>query len=241
MLATTEGIVLHTVKYGENSIIATIYTRDFGRQGFLLNATHGKKSKNKAALLQPMFLVSLVAYEKQSREIQRVKEISALQNYQTIPFDIIKSSQAVFIAEILFKTIAEQESNPDLFDFIKNTFLYFDLMNNGVANFHFFFLFRLTEYLGFLPDVASKVQKGWFDMRKGEIVAWEPTHPMYLNREATELLTRLSTCKINELASLAISSGMRGYLVNNLVEYYHLHFGNLSEIKSLKVLHEVFN
>ena len=48
MLATTEGIVLHTIKYGESSVIATIYTRDFGRQSYLVNAAHGKHSKNKA-------------------------------------------------------------------------------------------------------------------------------------------------------------------------------------------------
>ena len=47
MLATTEGIVLHFIKYRESSVIATIYTRDFGRQNYLINSAYGKKSKNK--------------------------------------------------------------------------------------------------------------------------------------------------------------------------------------------------
>ena len=59
MLATTEGIVLHLIKYRESSVITTIYTRDFGRQSYLINAARSKKSKNKASLLQPLFLVDL--------------------------------------------------------------------------------------------------------------------------------------------------------------------------------------
>jgi DNA repair protein RecO (recombination protein O) len=73
MLVSTEGIVLHHIKYGESSVIATIYTRDFGRQSYLVNAARSKKSQNKASLLQPLFLVDLVAYQKQSSELHRDK------------------------------------------------------------------------------------------------------------------------------------------------------------------------
>jgi DNA repair protein RecO (recombination protein O) len=33
---------------------------------------------------------------------------------------------------------------------------------------------------------------------------------------------------------------MRIYLTSKLTEYYQLHFEHLGEIKSLKVLHEIF-
>src|SRR5660397_174261 len=105
MLATTEGIVLHFIKYGESSVIATIYTRDFGRQSYMINAARSKKSKNKASLLQPLFLVDLVAYQKQSRELHRVKELKSNQPYQNIPFDITKSSLAIFLAEVLYLSL----------------------------------------------------------------------------------------------------------------------------------------
>jgi hypothetical protein len=47
--------------------------------------------------------------------------------------------------------------------------------------------------------------------------------------------------KISDLATFEISNSMRGYLLRNIVEYYHLHFGNLGEIRSLKVLNEMFS
>ncbi|RIH65598.1 DNA repair protein RecO [Mariniphaga sediminis] len=240
MLATTEGIILHLVKYGENSVIVNIYTKEFGRQAYMLNISSGKRSKNKAGFLQPLFLVDLVCYQKESRDVQRIKEIKNTPAYQNIPFDIAKSSQVIFLAEMLSKTLREQESAPPLFDFIKNSLLYLDLMEDHTASFHLWFLFRLTEYLGFLPDTQKTGFEGWLDMRKGEVVPFEPSHPFFFHKEATEALGTLASLKIREIRTLKISRNLRSYLTSKLVEYYQLHFEHLGEIKSLKVLHEIF-
>ena len=240
MLATTQGIVLHFIKYRESSVITTIYTRDFGRQSYLINAARSKKSKNRASLLQPLFLVDLVAYQKQSRELHRVKELKSNQPYQNIAFAIAKSTQAILLAEILYKTLNEQESFPEMFDFIKSTLLYFDLMDEGALNFYLFFLFRLTEYLGFLPTTNKIGFEAWFDMKKGAVVPFQPSHPHFANKEVTEHLISLSTLKINELPEFKISRTMRDSLLTVLIDYYQLHFENLGEIKSLNILREVF-
>ncbi len=240
MLATTQGIVLHFIKYGESSVIATVFTRDFGRQSFIMNAARSKKSQNKAGMLQPLFLVELVTYQKQTREIQRIKEIKNRPVYQNIPFKVTKSSQVIFLAEILYKTLLAQESSPEMFDFIKNSLLYFDLTEENTANFHLYFLFRLTEYLGFLPSAKIESFEGWFDLKKGAVVPFEPSHPFYAHKEATKYFCTLSALKINEIQQLRITAEMREYLLSKLIEYYQFHFQNLGDIKSLKVLKEVF-
>lgn len=240
MLAATEGIVLHFIKYGESSVIATIFTKDFGRQSYIVNASRSRKSKNKAGLLQPLFLLDLEVYQKQTREIQRIKEFKSLNTYQNIPFDIAKSTQAIFLAEMLYKTIHEQESYPELFYFVKSALLYFDLLEKGWQNFHLYFLFRLTEYFGFLPDTTKVGFEGWFDLKKGAVVPFEPAHPLYANKDITEHLITLSMLKINELATFKIPRSMRDSILQTLVDYYQLHFENLGEIKSLNVLREVF-
>ena len=240
MLAATEGIVLHFIKYGESSVITTIYTREFGRQSYLLNAARSRKSKGKAGLLQPLFLVDLVAYQRQSRDLHRIKEIKSNQVYQNIPFDIVKSTQAIFLAEILYKTIPEQESYPELFDFMQNALLYFDLMDKGAVNFHLFFLFRLTKYLGFMPDMTKTGTAGWFDLKKGAVVPFQPSHPLYADKETTDFLLLLTSLKIQELENFKIPGKVRDRIQTVLLDYYQLHFENLVEIKSLSVLREVF-
>ncbi len=241
MLVTTQGIILHFIRYGESSVIVNVYTREFGRQAYMLNISRSRKAKNKTGILQPLFLVDLVAYQKESREIQRIKEIKNQPVYQNVPFDVAKSAQALFLAEILYKTLREQESSPALFDFIHNALLFFDLAEGSAANFHLWFLFRLTEYLGFLPGTEKTGFEGWFDMRKGAVVPFEPPHPFFFHKEATETLCSLSQLKLRELEQLKIARNLRGYLTSKLVEYYQLHFEHLGEIKSLKVLQEVFS
>ncbi len=241
MQVATEGIVLHFIKYGETSVIATVFTREFGRQTYIANGIRSRKSKNKAGILQPLFLIDLEAYQKKSRDIQRIKTIKSNRVYQNIPYDITKSTQAIFLAELLYKTIHEEESYIELYDFIKHSLLYFDLMDEGYSNFHLYFLLRLTEYMGFMPDTTKIGFEGWFDLRKGAIVPFEPPHPMFAHKEATEYIIQLSRLKINELGQLKISRNMRDYLLTVLLDYYQLHFDNLGEIKSLNVLKELFS
>jgi len=240
MLVSTEGIVLHFIKYGESSVIATIYTRDYGRQSYLVNAARTKKSQNKSSLLQPLFLVDLVAYQKHSRDLHRIKELRCNHVYQNIPFEITKSSLVIFLAEVLYKSINEQESYPEMYDFIKNSLLFFDLMERGSNNFHLWFLFRLTEYLGFLPDTSRVGFEGWFDFKKGLVTHFQPAHPFYANKDVTERLMELSTLKIQEISEFVISRQLRDSLITVLIDYYQLHFDDLGEIKSLNVLREVF-
>lgn len=240
MLSVTEGIVLHFIKYGETSVIATVYTREFGRQSYIVNASRSRKSKNKAGLLQPLFMLDLEVYQKQNRDVQRIKEMKSLQTYQNIPFEIGKSTQAIFLAEMLYKTIHEQESYPELFDFIKSALLYFDLLEDGWQNFHLYFLYRLTEYFGFMPDTNNLSFENWFDLKRGAVVAFEPPHPLFANKEITEKLIELSLIKFHELHLFKLSRQNRDMLLSVLIDYYQLHFENLGEIKSLKVLQEVF-
>ena len=241
MLVSTEGIILHYLKYGENAVIVNIYTKEFGRQAYMLNISRSRKAKVKSNILQSLFLVDLVAYQKYSREVQRIKEIKNQPVYQNIPFDVTKSTQAIFLAEMLSKTLREQESAPEMISFIQNSLLFFDLADEGIANFHLWFLFRLTEYLGFLPHTKKTGFEGWFDMRSGAVVPFEPSHPFFFHKEATEMLGSLASLKIQEISELKISRNLRGYLTSKLVEYYQLHFEHLGEIKSLKVLHEIFS
>ena len=72
----TKGIVLKTVRYGETSIIAGIFTELFGLQSYLINGVRitSKKGSGKANLLQPGAILDMVVYHNELRNLQRVKE-----------------------------------------------------------------------------------------------------------------------------------------------------------------------
>jgi len=239
MLEKTRGIVLHTVKYGEHSLIITLFTEKFGRQSYIVNAARSSRSKNRAGLLQPLFIVEAEVYQKKSREIQRIKEIRIVSPFTSIPFDVVKATQAILISEMLYKTIIEEEHNPSLFDFIESSLIYFDMMERGKSDFHIWFLARLTWYLGIVPDTVSQAE-GWLDMKKGAIVVNEPPHPVYMTPGITASFSQLINMNIQDLQSFSISRAERNSLLARILEYYQLHFGPAISPKSSAILKEVF-
>ena len=58
---TTHGIILRTVKYGETSIIASVFTEIFGVQSYIVNGVRvsSKKGAGKANLFQPAAILDL--------------------------------------------------------------------------------------------------------------------------------------------------------------------------------------
>ena len=119
MLQKTKGIALHYYKYSESSIIAKIFTQDFGLQSIIINGVRKKNSKSKLGLFRPFTLLELELYKKSKIGLKRIKEISISEILEKIPRDINRSLLAVFIAEVLLKVLIEDEKDDRLFNYIK--------------------------------------------------------------------------------------------------------------------------
>src|SRR4051812_2313610 len=123
MIHKTRGIVFRFTKYGETSIIVTIFTEEFGLQSYIVNGVRSKSSKNKIALYQPLTLLNLVVYHRERANIERIKEIQCFHPYQTLTVDVKKSTIAMFITELLNKTVKEESHVQDLFDFLADSLI----------------------------------------------------------------------------------------------------------------------
>ena len=108
MLHKTRGVVFRFTKYGETSIIVTLFTELFGLQSYIVNGVRSKSGKNKIALFQPLTLLDLVVYHREHANLNRIKEVKCLYPFQSIPTDIKKSALAIFIIEVINKTVKEE-------------------------------------------------------------------------------------------------------------------------------------
>ena len=239
MLETTKGIYLHHVPYSDTSVIARIYTEKFGQQAYLVQGIHSKKSDTKINFLQPLFKLDIEAWHKKGRNIQRVKSIKLSNLPMTIPFDIIKSSQAFFISEILLKVLKEEEANPNLFQYLSQSIDYLDSENNSAANFLIVFLFRLTQHLGIYPRLPDEKKYRLFDMESGYFTNIEPFSHVFLDEETTKLFITLFQTEISDIGNLYFKNRHRPVLLEKLVEYYRIHLDMSSEIRSYNVLKEI--
>ncbi len=240
MLHTLKGVVLHHIRYRESSAIVYMYTDLFGRQAYMANSIRGKKAKLRSNLLQPLSLLEMEAYHKERREMQRLKEIRNYIPYHSIPVDPYKSGQAMFIAEILYKVLREEDPNPGLFDFLEHSLQFLDLAEQHTVNFHLLFLVQLTRFLGFYPDNQYSDNRNLFDMRNGQFKEAIDLHPDFFDQPSSTVLNILLKTNFEGLNKLKISHEERIKFLDSLMNFYRLHVSGFGKVRSLSVLNEIF-
>jgi DNA repair protein RecO (recombination protein O) len=239
MLYKTKGVVLHTTDYSESSIVAKVFTEKFGQQSYLVNSVRNKKAKNKSSLFQPLTLVDMVVYHKPEKGLQRISEISSSRQLQTIPFDIPKTAVALFIAEVIYKSVKEEEVNENLFHFIETVILFLDEQQNGLANYPVFVLTQLTKHLGSFPENNFDSAHQYFDLLEGRFVLENINFSQSLNKPESALLNKLLLLRFENFTQEYFTNAERKSLLSSLVSYYHFHHTHGTKIKSHIVLEEV--
>lgn len=241
MLHKTEGIILHSIKYAESSLIVKVYTSEFGLQSYMLTGIKGKKSKFKSALLQPLSLVDLIVSNSTKGTLQRVSEINLLKPYTDIPYHFVKRSIAIFLNEILYKVLKEEHADISMFEFIKSALLVLDLKQDSCSNFHIYFMIQLSPYLGFSPHGAIDERNVFFDLKEGCFIPSIPIHRHYLNSENAKIFYQFLIATFENFQSIPLNRIQRRELLQALILYYQLHVDTFGEVKSLSVLEEITN
>ncbi len=241
MLVKTRGIVFKSIKYSETSLICDIYTEELGLQSYIISGVRAKKAKVNASLLQAMSLLDMVVYHRENKTLNRTKELKPALLYQSIPFEVLKSSVGLFMVELARNTIHEKETNAPLFNYLFNSFVLLDALEEGIANFHLFFAVNLCGFLGFLPSGQYTAQTPYFDLQAGHFVNQKPTHYHFLTDQAAELLSILLTLEATEIHLVKAHRSTRFLLTEKLITYFQLHIQGLPPLHSHEILKEVLS
>lgn len=229
MLHKTRGIALNFIRFRETSIIVKIYTEEFGVQSYIVNGVRSAKSKtNRIALFQPLTLLDLVVYHKSKEQtIHRLSEVKCSVPFRSLPFDFVKSSIALFVTELMVKTLREEESNLPLFHFLTDSILYLENADKDYENFHLQFLAQMSFYLGFGAETVTEIEQQLRDN----------LYPYTLEESARQALQKFLLMPYDTKA--ALSRLERAQLLDALIFYYKIHLEGMGEIKSLEVLREL--
>ena len=228
MLQKTRGIALSYIRYRETSIIARVYTEEFGLQSYIVNSVRTAKSKNnRIALFQPLTLLEMVVYYKNDRDLHRMSEVKTSYPFQSLPFEMAKSTIAMFVTEMLNKVLKEEAGSPPLFRFLIESVVFLEEARTNYENFHLAFLLKLSFFLGFGPENA----------REFESQLRENSYPFLPDDEMETALNIMLRQSLGSPIKLARAS--RNDLLDALVAYYQIHLDSIGEVKSLPVLREV--
>ena len=241
MLEKTKGIVIHHLKYGDSSLIAHIFTRDYGRKSFIIKGVRSGKSKIRSNMFQVLNILDLEFYQKENKDLQLVKEVSRSKLFGSFPYDIHKSTQAMFLAEALYNCIAERDPDTDLYDFLESSIEYFDLMEDKYANFHLAFLMKLTRFLGILPSHQSLSPENIPDKEVNVIERKMSGYFPQMRKEYDTILYRLYSNDYQGSSDIPLSRGKRNLILKEILRFYTANGYNLNKMKSLLVLNELFS
>jgi len=240
MQSKTTGIILHSIKHTDSSTIVTVYTQQFGRVSYMVHGVNKKKSMCRAAFLQPLSMVEMDVFHIPGKDIQRIKDMRMNYQFTGIPFHPVKNSLALFLSEVLFKTLRQTEPDENLYLFLENSIQQLDCSEEGIANFHLVFLIKMSRYLGFAPNTEEGSGK-YFDLINGVFTEQKPLHIHFLLPETTADFNSLLQADYVSMHKLILTRDRRTNLLKGLVEYYLLHIPDFHSLHSLAVLQSLFD
>ena len=267
MLQKTEAIVLHSLKYGEQRVIVDMFTRSHGRLAFIVPLPRSARSTLKKQYFQPLTLLTIEMDVRPQVQLQKLKDASLLSPLSALLSTPDKLAIGLFVAEFLYHALKGEQQNEPLFEYVLSSMQWLDAAPDRYANFHLVFLMRLSRFLGFYPNLEKeergrrseeggtrKEERGrsseeggtrneeqrFFDLRAASFCVAPPLHRDFLMPAEADTIRTLMRMDYATMHLFRLSRAQRHRIVEVLLMYYRLHLPDFPELRSLGVLHELF-
>lgn len=241
MIYATKGIVLRTIKYGETSVIALIFTELFGIQSYIVNGVHTQSKTSKAHFFQPSSILEMQVYHNELKNLQRIKELKWSYIYKNILSDVTKNSVALYMIELLQKCLKQPEANPDLFHFCEDAFMQLDIAEKEVtANFPIYFALQLAHFFGLRMQDNYTSERNRFSVNEGNFTKTSSINDTLLEENISYHFSQLlKVLQPEELKQIKLNKNIRRSILSALEIYYIFHIAEFSAMKTLPILHEL--
>lgn len=238
MLLKNQAIVLSSIKYSDSDLIVKCFTLERGVTSYLLKSIlKSSKGKLKAAYFQPLTQLFIEEYYRPKSTLQGIKEVKLASHYLSLHSDVVKSSIALFLSEVLASVLKEEGPQEELFSFLETALQVLD-HEDKVTNFHLLFLIKLTKYLGIYPYQTDK-KEPYFNLQEASFES-TPTSLNSVEGKNVALLKRLMEINFDSLQDIKLNSIERQSFLNMILTYYELHLLGFKKPKSLEVLNKLF-
>ena len=216
MTTAAELIVLHTTKFGENSIVLHTLSKEYGRRGFLVRGV-GKKSMT--SLFLPLTVLEADITESSRSKLFTARNLSAKYPLNGIRSNMFKNSMTLFMSEVLYRVVKEGGNEQGLYEWCEKSIQLLDSIGSDFSNFHIRFLLELAIALGFSPEAQ--------DLRPFTGDHFPIVEKFIQESFAESMLIRLTGQVRNEIAE-------------EILRYIEFHSESAVNVNSLKVLRELF-
>ena len=215
MTTATELIVLHTTKFGENSIVVHTLSRDYGRRSFLVRGA-GKKAMS---LFLPMNILEADITESSKSTLYTARNLSAKHHLLGIRNSVFKNSMTMFLSEVLYRALKDGTAEQGLYEWCEKNIILLDAIESEFSNFHIYFLLELAVVLGFSPVTR-------------DLTPFVGAH--------TDVVCQFMSEQFAQAMLIPLSGAVRNEIAEGILRYLEFHTESSLNVNSLKVLRELF-
>ena len=235
----SKAIVLHSIKYGETSLIVNCFLYDIGIKSFIIKGVLNPKNKKfSKSYFLPLSIVYIDYSLKNNKDLGYIIDAKPAQIFTSLHVDLFKSSVIVFISELLNSVLKESPgSNKKLFKYLEYSLIWFDKSTQEV-NFHLKVLVDLTKFIGFYPNIKEESHK-FFDLGLGTSAQLKPIEN-YIEDPELKIFKNLLGTNFEDLNNVEVDNILRAKMLGVLIDYYSLHLHMFKSPKSINIFNEVF-
>ena len=240
-LSKSRAIVLHLTRQGDSGAVVHVVDSEAGRQGLFVRGL-GKGRGVSVATFHNLAILDTVTYATPRSSLLYLREYASAVPLNGIRSDLAKSTVALFISEVLYRTLRSDDGDPDLFRWLVESIVRFDAAEGSVANFHLWWMVGYCARCGFRPEDNWSPERPVFDMVSARFISPGGLYQedQLLTAEESRLLHLMLGASLDEALAIPLSSSRRLSFSRKMIKYLSIHFGAPLEIKSLDVLHAVF-
>ncbi|MBQ7222307.1 MAG: DNA repair protein RecO [Bacteroidales bacterium] len=235
-------IVLHLTKYSDSGMIVNAIDSSVGRCGFFIKGL-GKKKSAMLANFHSLSILEAVVQANPKSELHYLKEYSPIYSLSALRSDPVKSSIALFISELLYRSLYEISMDEHLFNWLCDAIRLLNDTEGSVANFHPWFLVGFCSKMGFHPQSNYSESSPLFQITTENFIpddAYAKTLDDTFSAELSYVLHKFLTSPFEEAMKLQLSGSVRNAFSVKMIEYLSYHLGININVKSLAVLHDIF-
>ena len=200
----------------------------------------GSKKNNLLSQLHPLSIIDAELSNAKKGNLPIIKEFSSTQNLTGIRTGIIKNAISVFIGELIYRTLKEIEPNKELFAFLFDSIIELEKVTNSASDFHPRFIVNYCKHLGYLPEKNLNQNDFLFEIESGSFSAPALSGGNFFGKESSDILDKILRQDAQQTHNLSLSGESRYEFISDMLRYIGYHQGFEINLKSLRVLHEVF-
>ncbi len=144
----TEGIVLAVQRKSDKSSLVHVYTREYGKVLYMVYGGGKRSGCVNRNILTPLSWIEIEGKELSGKSLHGL--VSAQLHYvpQHLPTDVRRQCVAIFMAEMLYKTLCHPLSDEKVFDYISSLIIELDT-SDSIEHIPSHFPVRLSELMGY--------------------------------------------------------------------------------------------